>query len=60
MPYSSKAQERWAHTPSGEKALGGPAKVHEWDEATKGRPLPEKVGKTKKRALKKSHIMAAI
>lgn len=42
MPYSSKAQERWAHTPEGEKALGGPSAVHEWDQASKGKDLPEK------------------
>src|SRR5579872_6079469 len=40
MPYESLKQERWAHTAGGTKALGGPAKVHEWDEATKGRNLP--------------------
>lgn len=38
MPYESKAQQAWAHTPAGEKALGGPEKVHEWDEATKDKP----------------------
>ena len=37
MPYLSKAQQGWAHTPAGTKALGGPAKVHEWDKATKGK-----------------------
>ena len=37
MPYISKAQERWAHTPAGTTALGGAAKVHEWDQATKGK-----------------------
>jgi len=42
MPFQSLAQERWAHTPSGEKALGGKAKVAEWDAATKGKRLPEK------------------
>lgn len=35
MPYVSTAQQRWAHTPAGTRALGGAAKVHEWDEATK-------------------------
>jgi hypothetical protein len=45
-PYSSEAQRRWAHTEAGKKALGGNAGVHEWDEATKGKKLPEKVGKT--------------
>ena len=43
MPYESIAQERWAHTPEGEKALGGPAKVAEWDSASKGMKLPRKV-----------------
>jgi len=46
MPYRSDAQRRWAHTAEGKKALGGKAAVHEWDEATKGKKLPEKVGKT--------------
>lgn len=42
MPYKSDAQRRWAHTPSGEQALGGPAKVAEWDAASKGMKLPER------------------
>jgi hypothetical protein len=44
MPYSSLAQERWAHTPAGTKALGGKDKVAEWDAASKGKKLPKKVG----------------
>lgn len=52
-PYSSDAQRRWAHTAAGKKALGGEAAVHEWDEATKGKKLPEKVGKSEE--LEKSH-----
>lgn len=43
MPYVSDAQRRWAHTATGTKALGGPAKVSEWDQASKGKELPEKV-----------------
>lgn len=43
MPYESDAQRRWAHTPTGTRALGGTSKVHEWDEATKGKKLPERV-----------------
>jgi hypothetical protein len=43
MPFKSKLQERWAHTAEGTKALGGPTKVKEWDEATKGKSIPEKV-----------------
>lgn len=42
MPYKSRAQEAWAHTPEGMKALGGSAKVAEWDSATKGMKLPER------------------
>lgn len=45
-PYVSDAQRRWAHTSSGKKALGGNAGVHEWDEASKGKKLPEKVSKS--------------
>ncbi len=44
-PYVSDAQRRWAHSPAGTKALGGEAAVHHWDAATKGKKLPEKVGK---------------
>jgi hypothetical protein len=45
-PYRSEAQRRWAHTAAGKKALGGNAGVHEWDEATKGKKLPEKIAKS--------------
>lgn len=58
-PYVSESQRRWAHTPSGEEALGGKSGVHEWDEATKGKKLPEKVSKSKpleKGALKNAGI----
>lgn len=40
MPFVSTKQQRWGHTPEGEKALGGPAKLAEWDASTKGRNLP--------------------
>ena len=43
MPYESLAQEGWAQTPEGTKALGGASKVAEWDAATKGKHLPHKV-----------------
>lgn len=46
MPYKSDSQRRWAHTKAGEEALGGKKAVHEWDEATKGKDLPEKVSKS--------------
>ncbi len=45
MPYKSKAQEKWAHTPSGVQALGGLKKVKEWDKESKGKKLPEHVKK---------------
>ena len=62
-PYSSEAQRRWAHTETGKKALGGNAGVHEWDEATKGKKLPEKVGKAEeleKGALKNAVVGGAM
>lgn len=49
MPYKSLAQERWAHSPTGEKALGS-AGVKEWDQATKGKKLPEKTSEKHKHA----------
>lgn len=42
MPYKSDAQRRWAHTDAGKKSLGGPAKVKEWDAASKGADLPDR------------------
>jgi hypothetical protein len=55
MPFVSRAQQRWGHTEAGEKALGGPAAVAEWDSATpkgKGVPqrkLPKRINKMKAR-----------
>ena len=43
MPFKSRAQQRWAHSPTGEKALGGASAVHEWDSATDFSHLPERV-----------------
>jgi hypothetical protein len=34
MPFVSRKQQRWGHTKEGEKALGGPAAVAEWDHST--------------------------
>jgi hypothetical protein len=50
MPFKSKSQQRWAHSKTGTKALGGADKVREWDESTetqKGgfKKLPNKVRK---------------
>ena len=46
MPYKSKAQRDWAHTPAGIKALGGPDKVKVWDAASDGLKLPNLVKPT--------------
>ena len=42
MPWKSKAQAAWGHSPSGLKALGGAAKVSEWDAATPKGSLKKK------------------
>lgn len=47
MPYKSDSQRKWAHTPAGTKALGGKAKVAEWDNSSKGKKLPEHAKKKK-------------
>lgn len=45
MPWASKSQAAWGHSKSGVKALGGKAKVSEWDSATAKGTLPPKVKK---------------
>ena len=45
MPFSSRAQQRWGHSPSGVRALGGDDKVKQWDDATPDfNALPERAG----------------
>jgi hypothetical protein len=56
MPYISDAQRKWAHTQSGLKALGGQAKVTEWDKASKGLKLPEHT----KSKFRKAHAQKAL
>ena len=56
MPFRSKAQNAWAHTPAGEKALGGAAKVKEWEHATDYSKLPEHVSKPKKEEKQYRHV----
>jgi hypothetical protein len=46
--FKSKAQNAWAHTPEGTKALGGKAKVKEWESSTDYSSLPEHAGEKKK------------
>lgn len=48
MPYASKAQERWAHTKTGMKKLGAKT-VKEFDAASKGKKLPARSKKMKKK-----------
>ena len=52
MPWLSKKQAAWGHSPTGEKALGGAAKVAEWDSATTKGSLPKKVGSPKSKGLR--------
>lgn len=47
MPWKSKSQRAWGHSPAGTKALGGKKAVEEWDNATKGKKLPKRVKKGK-------------
>lgn len=47
MPYKSNAQRKWAHTKSGMKKLGKKT-VEEFDEASRGKKLPERAKKKKK------------
>lgn len=42
MPWVSAAQRAWGHSAAGLKALGGPSKVSEWDQASKGMKLPQR------------------
>lgn len=49
MPFKSEAQRRWAYTKEGTKALGGKAKVQEWERATGNKKLPQVVTKNKRK-----------
>jgi hypothetical protein len=48
MPAKSKAQLDWVNSPEGMKALGLRG-VEEWDIASRGKKLPERVAKKKKK-----------
>lgn len=43
MPFKSNQQRKWAHTQDGMDALGGPAKVKEWDVASKSMSAPKRI-----------------
>ena len=42
----SRQQEKWGHSPSGVRALGGESHVREWDAATNEATLPDKKDST--------------
>lgn len=46
MPWVSEKQRRWGNSPAGLKAIG-PAGVKEFNKASKGKSLPQRVGKKK-------------
>lgn len=60
MPWLSKAQARWGHSPSGLKALGGAGAVKEWDQATSPGSLPERRGDPMADGKKKHWIQGAV
>ena len=47
MPWTSKKQAAWGHSPAGMKALGGKDAVSEWDSSTDFKNIPERVKKKK-------------
>lgn len=47
MPYASKAQQRFFHSPSAKKAGLTETDIQHWDKVSKGLKLPERKGKTK-------------
>ena len=53
MPFASRKQQAWAHTPNGTKALGGASAVREWDQATNESTLPTYAPKRQPGALLK-------
>lgn len=56
MPWLSDRQRKWGHTQAGEKALGGPEAVHEWDTASERKPH---VGKWLGKAIKHPGALTA-
>ncbi len=51
MPFESKAQNAWAHTEAGTKALGGKEKVKEWEKATNYSNLPARKRSKKEKSV---------
>jgi len=57
MPWKSAKQAAWGHSAAGMKALGGKAKVAEWDAATPKGVLGGK--KPRNKGMKLSSLMRA-
>lgn len=49
MPFRSKKQNAWGHTPEGMEALGGAQNVKEWEGETEYNNLPTTAPKKKKK-----------
>ena len=49
MPYKSDAQRRFFHSAGAAKAGLKPSDVKEYDKASKGKKLPARVGKAKRK-----------
>ncbi len=49
MPYKSQAQRRWAHATAGKRGGMTKKQVEEWDKETKGKKLPERVSRRRKK-----------
>ena len=63
MPYKSKAQERFFHTDSAATEGIKPEQITEWDQASKGKKLPERAHKSNAhkhahKAMGQAHIEA--
>lgn len=57
MPVVSKAQNAWAHSPAGTKALGGKKKLKEWEVSGAAfDALPEHVSKHKEKPKTLRHV----
>ena len=59
MPYRSDAQRRFFHSKGAHKAGITPATVKEWDDASRGQEVPERVEKKAQRVLYLLGKMAA-
>lgn len=59
MPYASDAQRRFFHANEAQLSREG-VNVHEWDQASKGKDLPERVGQKRKGRKKAADAVQAL